>query len=80
MDESDDDALTIDELIDRLERIRLTHGGQALVLMADYEPVVRAVYHCKTDRDGCLFECVFLTDRYAGQDEDDALAEEGGGA
>jgi hypothetical protein len=34
-----DDALTVEELINRLGKIRLIHGGDIPVVMCDYEPV-----------------------------------------
>jgi hypothetical protein len=62
-DPTDDDALTVDELIDRLEKIRAVHGGTIPVFMSDCEPVCRIEF-----LDYEFGPHVIITDRY--QDTD----------
>jgi len=61
-----EDTLTVDELISRLEEIRLIHGGEIPVVICDFEPVCRAVFREGTEL--CPGEYVIITDRF-GQPE-----------
>jgi hypothetical protein len=66
-----DDALTVNELIDRLEAVRLKVGGDCPVVMADGEPVVLVAPEMRRDFRALLesgedvhHQFVVITDHY----------------